>query len=439
MTQPESATNSEVASARKERLFFLASLVLAAVVAVYFYYKSQTTAATTSERNVKLEEENANMKQKLQELEDARLSLQEYQQVAKSKLAEVQAQYSSTTAILDTLQARIDNWQKSAEGALDSELGKRVASDPQLLSQYEGIIAKNRPSPEVARQLRARLEQLRVPLESAKELKNASYRPTEQFVITLAALKQEAEGAASVYLQHQGELDSVLARAPSTPGETTLRTALVQRKKQQDEERAKLIAAELEKARKEIAEQDAKAQAENERKIAAAEREKKRLIADAEQKRLAEETALKTAAIDTDIHKAADQRKAMETAAKADLAQAQLERDLERDLTEIKSLLRPMLVEAKTQPGNNRQLERVAGTGPISLSKLRGVGALDPSARGVQLLHYLFGAPGHDRDMGGFPRYGSVAGKAEEDKAWRAQELLIKYGDLMVKKKMLAE
>ncbi len=74
------------------------------------------------------------------------------------------------------------------------------------------------------------------------------------------------------------------------PSETTLRAALIQRKKQQDEEQARLVAAELEKARKEIAEKDAKAQAENERKIADAEREKKRLVAEAEAKRLAEET-----------------------------------------------------------------------------------------------------------------------------------------------------
>jgi len=439
MTEPESPRNSEVARPSKERLFLLASLALAAVVAAYFYYKSQTAAATTSDKNLALEKENANIKEQLQELLAAKISLQEHQQVAKSKLVEVQSQYESVAATVKTLQGRIDNWQKSADGALDSELGKRIAADPKLLGEYEGIIAQKRPSPEIARQLRARLEELQVPLESAKQLKDGSYGPTEQFVTTLSVVKKEAEDASTVYLKHQGLMDALLDRAPSTPSDTTLRTALVQRKKQQDEEQARLVAAELEKARKEIAEKDAKAQAENERKIAEAEREKKRLIAEAEQKRLAEETAKKTAAIAAETQKAVDERKAMEARAAADLAQAQLERDFERDLTEIKGLLRPMLVEAKTQPGNNRQLERVAGTGPISLSKLRGVGALDPSARGVQLLHYLFGAPGHDRDMGGFPRYGSVAGKAEEDKAWRAQELLIKYGDLMVKKKMLAE
>lgn len=439
MTEPESPRNPEVATASKERLFFLASLALVALAAVYFYYKSHTASATTSEQNLALEKENANIKEQLQELLAAKISLQEHQQVARAKLAEVQSQFDSVSATLKTLQARIDDWQKSADGALDSELGKRIAGDPALLAEYEAILSQKRPSPEVARQLRARLDELKVPLESAKELKDGSYGPTEQFVTTLAVLRKEAEDAATLYQQHQGLIDALLDRAPSTPSDTTLRTALVERKKQQDDEQAKLLAAELEKARKEIAQEQAKTQADNERKVAAVKREQERLIAEAEAKRVAEETALKTAAIATETQKAADQRKAMETAAAADLAQTQLERAFENDLTEIKSLLRPMLVEAKTQPGNNRQLERVAGTGPISLSKLRGVGALEPNERGVQLLHYLFGAPGHDRDMGGFPRYGSVAGKAEEDKVWRAQELLIKYGELMVKKKMLAE
>ena len=439
MTEPSSSQPTDISKPSNERLYMLAALGLLALAALYFFYKSRTVASTTSATNLKLVEENANMKEKLRELEDTRISHLEHQQVAKSKLHEIQAEYQSVSAMLDTLQSRIDNWQKSADDALDSELGKRIASDAQLLKEYEGIIAEKRPSPDTARRLRAQLGELKAPLESAEQLEQGTYAPTERFVMTIATLAKDAEDAADLYLKHQGALESILARAPSTPAEMTLRSALIQRKRQQDEEQARLIADELEKARQEIAERDAKAQADNERKIAAAKREQEQLIAEAEAKRLAEEAALKIAEIAAQTGKASDGRKALEDAAKADLARVQLERDFEKDLTEIKSLLRPMLALAKTQPGNNRQLERVAGTGPISLSKLRGVGALDPSERGVQLLHYLFGAPGHDRDMGGFPRFGSVAGKKEEDNAWRAQELLIKYGDLMVEKKMLAE
>ena len=428
MTEAQSSPTSEVAAPSRERLFFLVSLALAALVAVYFYYKSQSAASTTSERNLKLEEENANIKEQLQELLVARISLEEHQQVARSKLHEVQAEYDSVAATLDSLQRRIDNWQESADGALDSELGKRIAAEPELLATFEAILARQRPSVDIARQLRTRLEELRAPLESAKQLKEGAYAPTELLVLRLAELKKQAEEAATVYSEHQGLLDTVLAKAPSIPSQTTLRAALVERKRQQDEEQARIITAELEKARKEITEQKAKDQADRER-----------IIAKAEAERLDEETALKAAAIDKETKKLADGRKTLDDQAKAQQARAQLERDFERDLGQIRSLLRPMLVEAKTQPGEYRKLERTTVTGPISLSRLRGSGALDNTTDGVKTLFMMFAVSGHDREQGGFPRYQPGDMSSELDKAQTAQELLIKYGDLMVEKKMLAE
>ncbi len=190
MTEPSSSQAPEVSKPSNERLYLLIALGLLTLAAVYFFYKSQISSSTANETNLKLTQDNANLNEKLQELQAAQLSLQEHQQVAKSKLHEVQAQYKEVSATLTTLQGRIDNWQKSADTALDSELGKRIASDPTLLAKYEAIVAQKRPSVDIARQLQTRLEELQAPLDRAKELKQGAYSPTQQFVTTLAALEE---------------------------------------------------------------------------------------------------------------------------------------------------------------------------------------------------------------------------------------------------------
>ena len=73
--------------------------------------------------------------------------------------------------------------------------------------------------------------------------------------------------------------------------------------------------------------------------------------------------------------------------------------------------------------------------GPVSYSALEGSGHLERTTDGLTALRESQAVGGvNDRELGSFPPYG----KGGHATALRAQELLIEFGPLMVKKKMLA-
>jgi len=123
----------------------------------------------------------------------------------------------------------------------------------------------------------------------------------------------------------------------------------------------------------------------------------------------------------------------------AAIAKAALEREFQRDLPQIRSLLRPLITDGLTQPGRNN-FEPADKKGPVSLAKLRGTGALAPTAKARAGLYYIVGS-NNDRDLGSFPRYrgGAQDVQSRQSTMMRVQELVNKYGELMVEKGMLAE
>ena len=111
---------------------------------------------------------------------------------------------------------------------------------------------------------------------------------------------------------------------------------------------------------------------------------------------------------------------------------AQLEREMQRDMNEIKGLLR-----AYTSPGFTYRPDDTKG--PVSYSLIRSSGGLEPTRKGLGSLFFI--ATGNsDRDRGGLPAGvgGHIGSETPTAPIERAQELLIKYGELMVRKGMLA-
>ena len=66
--------------------------------------------------------------------------------------------------------------------------------------------------------------------------------------------------------------------------------------------------------------------------------------------------------------------------------------------------------------------------------------ALTPTAKARAGLYYIVGT-NNDRDLGSFPRYrgGAQDVQSRQSTMMRVQELVNKYGELMVEKGMLAE
>ena len=88
-------------------------------------------------------------------------------------------------------------------------------------------------------------------------------------------------------------------------------------------------------------------------------------------------------------------------------------------------------------PGFTYRLDDTKG--PVSLSVIKSRGGLEPTRQGLQNLFFV--ARGNsDRPPGGMPEGvgGQIASATNIAPIERAQQLLIKYGDLMVKREMLA-
>ena len=111
---------------------------------------------------------------------------------------------------------------------------------------------------------------------------------------------------------------------------------------------------------------------------------------------------------------------------------AQLEREMTRDMAEIKGLLM-----AFTSPGFAYRADDTKG--PVSFSKIKSAGGLEPTRKGLQALFFI-ATGNNDRPFGGLPQGvgGHITDATSTVPIERAQALLKKYGELMVRKELLA-
>ena len=124
-----------------------------------------------------------------------------------------------------------------------------------------------------------------------------------------------------------------------------------------------------------------------------------------------------------------------------------LESGFAKDQAEISSLLAPFLAigEQQPKPGSpghpDQWLEPCEPLAPMSLSRLQSSGALDATDQGLQRLYYLGGSPKNLRIRVCFPEYSTngLSNGIVQSRVRRAQELLIKYGSLMVERRVLAK
>jgi len=123
----------------------------------------------------------------------------------------------------------------------------------------------------------------------------------------------------------------------------------------------------------------------------------------------------------------------------------QLIKGFEIEKSEINRLLGTFLGKGSNQPVPNYSLDlphwQVVGLslGPISLGRLASIGALDQTETGYELLYHIGGDPRNNRSKTGFPQYTNkgAVNPTVMAKVKRASELLNKYGELLVKKRLL--
>jgi hypothetical protein len=324
------------------------------------------------------------------------------------------------------LTVEMSRWETFIKDLLDGGSGRQIASDSSYVEHFLPIYERKQVTQEDVERFQRRMARLSAPVTAA-EKDDSGYLPSDSLLADLKTLQDEVTAALQTLKDSRKEAEAIQRFAADRPAaETTLRTAIEAFREQQRGIRRERVAAAGRKTEADIT-----------AKLVEKETEKKQLLGELELAQKAKENA-KLKATKRELDEAATAA-AEEARRAAELAQ--LEREFERDLPQIRSLLRPFITSGMTQP-EGRQFVTADQEGPVSLASLRRTGALEPTAKGRDLLFWITSANQlNDRDLGAFPDYRTGVYDKPRSLAVvkQAQDLLIKYGDLMVTKEMLAK
>ena len=396
----------------------------------YFAMRSQNRDAEEALKqaltdNEGLQKQMANLQATVADIKTAKLYQQEEQTLAKDETSVI---LDRAERVNDTVQELADaqtRWKTAIDDLKENATGKRIASDPALVDLLATIL-NTAPADSESETLSQRLRPIISQLRDAMNDEAASFKPTEAFITRIDEIEEASAKSERWYRDHLLELDAVRQQAESLqPAERTLRAALLSREAERAQERVEKLAARNREIQRQKDATIGEAEAEAQRIIAEAEAEAKRMVGEAAAAR---------------IRQAADEEKAKQEEAirkrKAAEALAQLKREYQRDLADIKVKLQPFIADGYTYNGETGR------KGPVSLATLRGRGALEPGRKGLEKLLYVGGTTTNDRERGAFPQYvGSEFAWRQLNKDFivKAQDYLIKYGDLMVKEGLLAK
>jgi hypothetical protein len=225
---------------------------------------------------------------------------------------------------------------------------------------------------------------------------------------------------------------SIQETSTNPPGTSTLENAMRSRRTLQQKERGERLLKAIAEARKSAeaeqveilvkAEKDAVEGETLSKKSVAAERKlQAERIAAKEKEQIAEETRLKLSSQQAKINGLRNEV----TRANVAIQESKLERELEQAMPQVRALLSGFI-------SKGTKFREEGTEGPVSLSYIRSQGALDFKEDSLQYLRII--ANGGDRPKGGL----AFGGLTANENSFEARKLLIKFGDLMVKKGMLA-
>ena len=305
------------------------------------------------------------------------------------------------------------------EAFQDSEEGKRVANSQENFNRMAATIRYAMQEQKEVQQRATEYSTFVTEEVSANdETKLRSLgEQVREFEVSLDAHQQDLENARNAI---RAVVD-VCRELP--PGDKTIRQRVAQINFNEDIEFAKQLKADAEAAEK--IRQEA---------IRIAERDKQTALTELEAAKVRLQAA-KVRAQTSDSNIAALKTKAIQH---WDLERLRMEREFQQDLSKIRYYLGPILAHGYSQPESHGYQRMVANKGPMSLSALRGLGALNEAPASLSLLASAM-SYGNDRDSSICPANTDATRGQYARFYYSAHELLVKYQFLLVEKGMLAE
>ncbi len=375
---------------------------------------------------------------KFQQLNERSSEAESRRAVERAKVGVVAVQVEAARERLKKINNLVTAWQAKEASLMTNDLGRRIVASPAHLQLALGIIEQGRPSADQLREWERSLDGLATAVEESQRNKQSTFVVTPEYVKMLNDLGQELTGV-NASLEQQTSLMEALAKetASTTPAAETFGDVVEQQRVARNKATTDRLIADLAAARAEVeieqAERMRRIERLNEEAVslmkettAQAKKDQQEQLARIEKEKIAEETRVKEAESRAKIAGLRNEAVRLDAATQ----RAQLEKEFERDLPKIRSVLTPFISAGFQKRGQNK------GEGPMSFAIIQAAGALAQTSDGRQNLADVVG--NNDRPTYPLKRFRGGQTREEEAMCNQAQELLTKYGPLMVEKGMLA-
>ncbi len=337
--------------------------------------------------------------------------------VAKAKLTRVKAEGQQARQQIDKLLQEHLVWKTKFEPLLTDDRGRRIATSDSHVGLTLSMLQRSRPTDVEIAGWSTELDELMQPLNIAQQANDAEAGVSATHAADVAAIGKSVRVTLDELQRDMRLLETIIQQTQSlTIGSTTLTDAATAVEVAEETKRNLALKKALAIANDAQVEILKRAQQE---RVDAETRVKEREDSNQTAKLIARE--------DTLIAQAREEELKRQTA----IARDKLEREFAKDLPEVRRLLSAFIDDGFQRRG------RQEGKGPMSYGAIEGAGALAKTSDGRQALAILVGHS--DRPSGPLPRFQGGQTRSQEELCTRAQELLSKYGPLMIEKKMLVE
>lgn len=404
--------------------------------------------------------------------ERERRQKEEQDQRTRRLLQQFADQVQTTSDLLERLEKRLKELTTRLEALETSDDGKKIAADDDAFKAYLRLVETPIAAPEQIATRRKAVDSVLTGLRAELKRESVGFLPDQTVQADIYESHFWAKERLGLILEHVNWIDAAIAKAPKERDLASLRTL--------KEARRDYDAEQLQARARARARGEESARAESETMIAESAREAELQRAAAEAQRLLKEARAEIEALRTDFEARMKEREAEQQRrigdaekryqdevaslrrelelAKAERDKADVEAKIKREevtaearkkeLTkkaedpQVLATLAPFTTKGYWQPGVARG--QAIDLVPVSLSKLRAIGALNPGADGLQTLLTCatneYHKKGHDQVRPRWPYPPRLRDLKPEqlEEVKKAQGYLIEMGDILVEKGQLS-
>ena len=317
---------------------------------------------------------------------------------------------------LDALTTAANNWKGKTKKLLDGEAGRRLAGSRTAVEDMVALLETKRLGEADLVALQSRLDILQTPVLAAAKENDLLYAPSRTFRNDVKKLRAEITAARQQYRDELAMLSGLEEQSRVlTPNAESLKE-VVQRY-QRDRIMARINT--IREARKQVL-QNTRGQ-----------------LATAESAVIASEAKVKLLKLRVKQLEAEEEIKRLTDSTEV----IPLRQKFEEEWPRWRQYMTPFIAEGVMQPYEDRY-KMTKGRGPVSYSALKRSGRLQKTDYALKILSPVgfYITARNDRPLGDFPRYrpDSEDWKVNKKELRGIQQFLIRYGKVMVEKKLLA-